>query len=98
MASQFQSVRDALDHLRGMKSAYQQTYSTSQPAHLMVLDDMARFCRANESCAVPGDHDRTMLLLGRNEVWLRVNQYLHLNPEQLFALYGGDISKLRSEK
>jgi hypothetical protein len=51
------------------------------------LADLAVFCRAAETCAVPGDRDRTMMLIGRNEVWLRIAQHMHMTGEQLFALY-----------
>jgi hypothetical protein len=76
--------------------AYRTTLSLMQPANILVLEDLAMFCRANETCVVPGDRDRTMVLEGRREVWLHIMQRLHLTPEQLFALYNGDYTKLRS--
>lgn len=75
--------------LRGRKSAYRNTFSTSNLASRIVLEDLAVFCRANETCVVVGDHDRSQVLEGRREVWLRINQHLHLSPEQLFELYTG---------
>lgn len=75
--------------LRGRKSAYKNTFSTSNFASRIVLEDLAAFCRANETCVVVGDHDRTQILEGRREVWLRINQHLNLTPEQLFELYTG---------
>ena len=38
---------------------------------------------------VAGDHDKTLLLEGRREVWIRIQQHMRLNQEQLFALYAG---------
>jgi hypothetical protein len=55
--------------------------------------DLAVFCRANETCAVPGDRDKTLMLEGRREVFLRIMQHRHLTPDQLFSLYGGTVPK-----
>jgi hypothetical protein len=67
--------------------AYRQALGS--PAGKIILADLAVFCRANESCAVPGDRDRTMMLEGRREVWLRISHHMNLSPEQLYALFGG---------
>ena len=82
-------LEQAMDFIRNRKRCYQLTFQLNQPANVEVLEDLARFCRAKESCAIPGDHDRTMLLLGRQEVWLRLQQHLQLPPEVLFSLYNG---------
>lgn len=60
-----------------------------RPAGWMVLADLAKFCRAAESCVVPGHPDKTLLLAGRQEVWLRIQQHIQLAPDELFALYSG---------
>lgn len=75
------------DFLRGRKRAYQ--LALTSPAGLEVLEDLARFCRANETCVVPGDPTLTAILEGRREVWLRIQQHLNLTPAQLFELYSG---------
>jgi hypothetical protein len=51
-----------------------------------VLKDLARFCKANESCfqADPRAH---AVAEGRREVWLRIQKNLQLTDEQLWALY-----------
>lgn len=92
------NARDILDFLSNRKTSYLLTFEVSQPANVSVLEDLARFCRANESCVIPGDRDRTLMLEGRREVWLRIQQHLNLSPEQMFALYNADYGKLRSEK
>lgn len=83
------SFSEVIDYLRGRKKCYQLTFQLSQPANVEVMQDLAIFCRANESCVIPGDRDRTLLLEGRREVWLRIQQHLNLQPEQLFELYSG---------
>lgn len=75
----------ALEYLRGRKTDYQHVFSS--PAGERVLADLAVFCRAAETCGVPGDHDRTFILIGRNEVWQRIQQHLGLTPVQLQRLY-----------
>jgi hypothetical protein len=78
-----------LQFLKDRKSSYQQTFSLNQPAHVVVLEDLARFCRAEETCVVPGDRDKSLVLEGRREVWLRIQQHLQFPPEVLFSLYNG---------
>lgn len=82
-------IQDVLEYLMGMKRAYQLTFQLNQPANVMVLEDLQKFCRATESCVVPGDRDKTLILEGRREVWLRMTEYLHLTPDQLYALKTG---------
>lgn len=77
--------------LDARKRAYQLAFGS--PAGQAVLMDLAPFCRAAESCvAVKGgaiDMERTMIALGRNEVWLKIQRHLNLTPEQLYAIYDG---------
>jgi len=72
--------------LTDRKRAYQLVFGES-PASLAVLDDLTVFCRGKEPCLIPGDHDRTYALLGRNEVFHRIRDHLELSPEQLLAKY-----------
>ena len=63
-------------------------------AGVPFLKDMAVFCRANETCVVKDengkiDTDRTLILEGRREVWLRIQNHFNLTPEQLLAIYDG---------
>jgi hypothetical protein len=67
------------------KRAYQLAFNT--PAGEAVLIDLMPFCRARETCVVPGDRDRTYVLEGRREVYLRIRDYLDLTPEQLVDKY-----------
>lgn len=91
-------INEVLDFLRFRKRAYQLVFRKDQPAVMEVLEDLAKFCRANESCVVPGDRDRTLMLEGRREVWLRVQQHLGLTDEQLFSLYSGNPAVQSTEK
>jgi hypothetical protein len=95
----YDQIDKVVEFLRKRAHSYQLTFQKEQPANLIVLEDLARFCRANETCVVPGDTMKTYILEGRREVWLRIQQHLRLTPEQLFALYNADYSKFnRSDK
>ena len=67
------------------KRAYQQAFNTA--AGQAVLIDLIPFCRAKETCVIPGDRDKTYVLEGRREVYLRIRDYLDLTPEQLVERY-----------
>lgn len=75
------------------KKGYRAMFGPSGILTREELIDLAQFCRAFESTAVPGDRDLTWALIGRREVWLRIVQHLNLEPEELMALYRPAIVK-----
>lgn len=68
------------------KRAYQLVFTSS--AGQICLADLAKFCRAEQSCFDP-DPRLHAALEGRREVWLRICSHLNLNPQELYALYSG---------
>jgi hypothetical protein len=62
-------------------------FAFKEAAGAAVLADLATFCRADETCVVPGDRDRTYVLEGRREVYLRIQDHLRLSTEQLVEKY-----------
>ena len=68
------------------QGAYRDTFRA--PAAQLVLQDLAKFCRAHESTFHP-DARVSALMQGRQEVWLRINQHLKLNSDELWVLYSG---------
>ena len=82
----FALYQRSLDFMRSRKQAYQLTFST--PHGSQMLTDLAKFCRANQSCWDP-DPRVHAVLEGRREVFLRIASHLNLNHEQLNQLYGG---------
>jgi hypothetical protein len=52
-----------------------------------VLADLAKFCRAHETCFHP-DARAHAVAEGRREVFLRIQRHLNLSDEQLWQLYG----------
>lgn len=71
-------------YLSKRRTAYLRTFNC--PPGAEVLIDLAKFCRANESCFHP-DARAHAVAEGRREVFLRIQQHLQLSPEQLFALW-----------
>ena len=80
------TLTELIDKLRGRKRQYQSAFSEGAPAH-HALVDLARFCRAFENEILPGDHDRTLILAGRREAFFRIYSHLHLEPNELVAVY-----------
>lgn len=67
------------------RHAYQVTFRN--PPGEAVLRDLAKFCRAHGS-TFHSDERISAALQGRHEVWLRIQHYLNLSPEELWELYG----------
>ena len=73
--------------LRERKQAYELSFTS--PAGQRVLTDLAKFCRADDTCfhADPRLH---AVLEGRREVWLRIQQHLNFTHAELAAIYSGN--------
>lgn len=73
-----------LDYLRLRGRAYRLTFTNA--AGNEVLKDLAQFCRADKTCfhADPRLH---AVAEGRREVWLRIQNHLRLEPDELYAIY-----------
>ena len=69
--------------LTDRERAYRLAFSS--PAGKAVLADLAKFCRATETVFNP-DPRLTDVLIGRNEVFRRIQNHIHLTPEELYAL------------
>lgn len=80
-------VQKTKNFLARRKQNYLLTFDPGSEAARFVLQDLAKFCRAHETTfnADPRAH---AVLEGRREVWLRIQNNLELNSEQLWALYG----------
>lgn len=80
-------MRDTLNYLGLRKKSYQSIFGPAGAAGSEAIKDLAKFCRANETCVVPDSDRLTCVLEGRREVWLRIQQHLNLQPEELAAVY-----------
>lgn len=72
-----------VDEVREHKAAFQMVFGS--PAGQQVLELLEPFCRASQTCVVPGKPDMTSVLEGRREVWLRIQDYLNLPAEAIIG-------------
>ena len=86
---QWKIYQKTLDFLRLRKRAYQLAFPDAKNSE--VLKDLARFCRADKSCFNP-DPRLHALAEGRREVWLRIQQHLNLQPDELYDIYNKPTS------
>lgn len=80
---------EIFDHIvRHRVRHYRTTFNVKDASDVAVLKDLAKYCRANESCFDP-DPRIHAVAEGRREVWLRIQQHLNLEPEVLTDLIIG---------
>ncbi len=77
----------------GLDVTIEQRQAAYQAIPPDVLIDLAEFCRANETC-FHQDPRVHAALEGRREVWLRIQEHIHLTPAQLVALRQGRPLKI----
>ena len=73
-----------LDFLRLRKRAYQ--FEFGDPKNSEALKDLAKFCHIGQAPFHP-EQRKTDVLIGRQEVFYRIIHHLHLQPDELFAIY-----------
>lgn len=67
------------------KQAYNITFNKESAQVQRVIKDLAKFCRATTTTFHPDERVHAMLE-GRREVFLRIQQHIHLTPDQLLKL------------
>ncbi len=75
------------EYLKGRSMAYRNVFHVESRSAQAVLTDLAKFCRANKSTFHPDPHVQAALE-GRREVWLRIQHFTKLDPDQLWKVYG----------
>lgn len=92
-----ETFQGLIDRLRLRKRAYREiVLGPPGTASHEFLTDIAKFCRAFET-TWSEDARHHARLEGRREVWLRIQQHIHLEPEQMAALYRAVTSKQLGE-
>lgn len=66
------------------KRSFQQGCGSETPT--LMASDLALFCCADRTCFDPDPH-RHAMMAGRREVWLRIQEFLKLTPQELLLLY-----------
>lgn len=72
--------------LTGKAVAYNKVFDRLNVHTDQVLKDLALFCRAHKSTFHP-DPRLHAALEGRREVWLRIQEYLQLDMEEIYSLH-----------
>lgn len=80
-------LEQAMQWLHSRSLAYQSIFLGHGRDTDIVLQDLAKFCRASES-TFHENQRASDVLIGRREVFLRISQHLRLSQEQLWQLYG----------
>lgn len=86
MSFPIEIVEKIRDLLFSRQQAYQHTFNLESKFAEKVLEDLAQFCRANETAFHP-DPRMHAVLEGRREVWLRIQNHIQLGSEDLWKLY-----------
>lgn len=79
-----ESLARLIGRLQARKTAYQLAFGS--PAGKSVAKDLARFCRAGETC-FNTDPRLEAMLEGRRQVWLRIEQHINFSPGELAVIY-----------
>ncbi len=88
-------VSDFRRKLHGKIFAYQRVFERANPHTETVLKDLATFCRAHSS-TFHKDQRIHAMLEGRREVWLKIQEYLELDMEEIYSLH--KIKEIEPEK
>jgi|TARA_R110002126_G_scaffold73586_1_gene183470 hypothetical protein len=75
-------MTEAEDFLKERGQKYRHTFKGINGE--AVLDDLAKFCRANES-TFHADARVEGIMQGRREVWLRIANHLNLTNDELWS-------------
>ena len=77
-------IAKAREVLHERKTAYQLCFSS--PAGQAVLEDLAKFCFATDTVFDPNQRQQDRII-GRNDVWRRVQEHLNLSSADLYKRY-----------
>lgn len=88
-------ISDYVRKLHGTAFAYNRVFDKQSVHTEIVLKDLAKFCRAHESTFSP-DPRAHAVLEGRREVWLKIQEYLQLNVDEIYELH--KIKEIRPPK
>lgn len=64
------------------RDAYRIVFDPNSPYAQTVIADLRKFCAATGS-KYRGDYEKTLIQIGRNEVWERINSYCNIPEDQL---------------
>lgn len=77
-------IEKARQFIARRRTAYVKTFLN--PYGDEVMNDLAKFCRANES-TFNQDARAHAVAEGRREVWLRIQKHLNMSDQELWKIY-----------
>lgn len=80
-------VEKLREFLKGRQTAFKLVFNPESLAVKTVMEDLAKFCRAEESC-FHQDPRLHAVLEGRREVYLRIQKHLSLTQDEFLKTYG----------
>lgn len=82
------TLHNLFDAARGLVSRRRTSYvmTFKNGPGFEVLEDLARFCRAGQTPFHPNQRLND-IMIGRHEVWMRIQQHLQLSDDELWALF-----------
>lgn len=80
-------IEAVLLYLKDRRTAYGLSFGSA--AGQVVMSDLLHFSKWMEGPPASASEAMTQRILGRQDVIRRINQHMHLDVEQLFALYNG---------
>ncbi len=87
----FDDLREKIKSvISGRQRSYKRIFGSDNEDVKLVLKDLAKFCRANESCF----HQDVRIhanFEGRREVYLRIMEHLKLTPDEYWDKYGKEV-------
>ncbi len=81
--------------IHGKAFAFNKVFDRTNVFTDQVLKDLATFCRAHTT-TFHKDPRLHAMLEGRREVWLRIQEYLELDMEEIYSLH--KVKEIREEE
>lgn len=78
---------EAQGEFRGKAISYARVFDPKNQFVADVFKDLAKFCRAHDSTFHP-DPRMAANMDGRREVWLRIQNFIRLDIEEIYKLHG----------
>jgi hypothetical protein len=85
------SVEEYEEDVKHLVVAFRSCFTA--PGSNLALGHLAVFCKADMTCAVPGDRDRTLINEGRREVFLLIQKFLNLTAAEITTLRFGRMRR-----
>lgn len=76
------------NYFSALGGGYKKVFSYTNPDSRVVLKDLAKFCKANETSFHP-DPYVSAAMEGRREVWLRILKHTNLTADELYDIFKG---------